>query len=1268
MPGTNLKQIPISEFQKRFFLEWTLAPLDNTYTVSFVNRIYGNLDVNLFKQACEIFIKRNEVIHSQYSEDGQSCYYGDFTIYDFFDESVLNIGQSIEFRIREILSTPFKVGGGVLMKFYLIRSNSSIQPEYYFVFVAQHILFDLIAARQMCSEISDAYGQLKSGNTLSLEVHKCFTDAVECEKRLLTDTYNANAQQYWIDFIGDIPLKINLPKLPESSMPDKDGIEQDKTAGFIHFDLNPYYSVKLRKLAREKHTTVFILLSAIWGFVLSKYSNQKKILLSYPYNTRSRGFEHVTGCFVNNLPLKLEFDNVNSLDEVINLLGVQRKEGRKYLGYSYTNIILDQRKIRNEGVDLFFNVCFGQTQLSTLQIKLLDAEVFPVDINISDKSFYDVCLLYDEDVADNIKFKFEYRVALYGKESVSRIISSFRELLSSYINNKNIFVSNYSILDAEEYHKIVYEWNVTDKAYPFDKTINKVFETQAELTPDTIALVYEGQQLTYNQLNEWSNQLARHIRRQYEHKEKRPLAADTLIGLYLERGLEMVTGILAILKAGGAYLPIDTNYPQERIDYMLEDSRAELILSQSELMQGNSIQLPEDKVIFIDNPKASYSKESSANLSIQSKSGSLAYVIYTSGTTGRPKGVMVEHRSVLSLVFNDYIDLSPDSVFAFLSSPVFDATTFELWTPLLKGLRLIIPADVRNLVSDISRFRRFISINGVSVMWLTKTLFESLYYADNEVFSRLEYLLIGGEALDRNTVNKMVTSPSKPKHLLNGYGPTEGTTFTCTFELKAPVTTVNIPIGSPINNRRVYVLDRDMIPVPTGVSGELYIGGAGIARGYLNQPELTVDRFIPNPFATEADQAKGYTRLYKTGDMVSWLTDGNLEFIGRNDDQVKIRGYRIELGEIEHAFSRIGGIKQNCVLVKERKTETGIEKYLVGYYVQDSSWQSSNDAEILEGWEDLYDTEYEKAVSDDKVETDFTGWNSYITGRPIPIPEMLLWQQSITDIIKSLNPGRILEVGVGSGLLMYPLLEEVQSYACLDLSQSVIRRHKERLRDKEKKISFYHLKADQIEELPIGEYYDTIIINSVCQYFPGMGYFEEMLEQALAKLSAGGSVFLGDIRNYEGHKELIRERFAYKGESCSQREIDQIALKENELLISPEYFRKLTKRNEKIEVTILPRTGRYVNELSKYRYDVLIRVNEDGQIINNRFVIDEAPGGDSKWKTGNDHNIPYLNQLSKEEIIRQLSEKLPSYMVPATIGPKAQKSVNKLTLFSGSHF
>ncbi len=1250
-------KIPADESELSFAQErlWFIEQYEqgtNAYHMPTLWELDSKTNVSALKYALQKLVSRHEVLRStiRQSENGQcgtqKVHFEELQI----DDIVLDGKEDYLAIIRSEINRPFDLSleYPIRVRFYFIDGISESDKIRTLMLVNIHHIANDGWSTDIFPKELYAYYEAYINHDLEFclpELEVQYKDYAVWQRAYLKGEVLSRQLNYWKEKLSGFQ-NLNLPTdYPRPKTVDYRGeIEL--------FNLSSKVSRQLRELVQKYGVTMHSVMLSSINILLGKYSGQNDVVTGCPIANREHPqIQGIIGFFVNTQVNRVLLNNVQTYAGLIKQVHNDQIQNQLFQDIPFEKLVEELGIERDISRNPIFQVSFvvqsfgKQKKANDIQRNYLRQSRLT---ELYETTKFDLSF-YLDDTEEEIELTINYATTLFTRDTILRLVQHYKNLLEGLVANPDRPYSEINLSDSEEYNKIVYSWNSTDKDYPSDSTISKQFEIQAALTPDTVALVYEGRQLSYKQLNERSNQLARHIRSEYEQRVKRLLPVDTPIGIYMERSLEMVTGILAILKAGGAYLPIDTNYPQERIDYMLEDSGSELILSQSELMQGSSIHFAEDKVIYIDNEEATCSKESSANLALQIKSGSLAYVIYTSGTTGRPKGVMVEHGSVLSLVYNDYIDLSADSVFAFFSSPVFDATTFELWTPLLKGHRLIIPADVRNLVSDISRFRKFISINGISVMWLTKTLFESLYYADNEVFSRLEYLLIGGEALDRNIVNKIVTSPSKPGHLLNGYGPTEGTTFTCTFELKAPVTAVNVPIGSPINNRRVYVLDQDMIPVPTGVSGELYIGGAGIARGYLNQPDLTAGRFIPNPFATEADHAKGYTRLYKTGDMVSWLPDGNLEFIGRNDSQVKIRGYRIELGEIEHALSRISGIKQNCVLVKERKTETGIDKYLVGYYIQDSSWQSSNDAEILESWEDLYDTEYDKAVSEDQVESDFTGWNSYITGRPIPIPEMLLWQQSITDIIKSLNPVRILEVGVGSGLLMYPLLDEVQSYAGLDLSQSVIRRHKERLRDKENKTSFYHLKADQIEALPLGEYYDTIIINSVCQYFPGIGYFEEMLAQALAKLSSGGSVFLGDIRNYASHKDLIRDRFAYRGESCSQREIEQIALKENELLISPDYFRRLTKRNEKLEVRVLPRTGIYENELSKYRYDVLIRVKGEGRIINNRFVIDEVPGSDSIWKTGNDHNIPYLNQLSKEDIIRQLSVILPSYMVPATM-------------------
>ncbi|MBB6131888.1 amino acid adenylation domain-containing protein, partial [Mucilaginibacter lappiensis] len=392
----------------------------------------------------------------------------------------------------------------------------------------------------------------------------------------------------------------------------------------------------------------------------------------------------------------------------------------------------------------------------------------------------------------------------------------------------------------------------------------------------------------------------------------------------MERSLEMVIGILGVLKAGGAYVPIDPGYPQDRIDYILSDTGSALVLSQRGLQEKEEFILPEDKVVYIDLTEAFYRAEDSSAIPSYSGSGDLAYVIYTSGTTGLPKGVMVEHQGVINLVFAQQLQLETNSESKVLqfASLVFDASVSEIFSALLLGAELsILPPDIRQ---DASLLGEYITNHHINIATLPPALLIAIPHAE---FSDLETLIVAGESSSSELLRRWRIG----RRLINAYGPTEGTVCVSMHQYESG--DLNTNIGRPISNTQVYVLDGNGNPVPVGVSGELYIGGAGLSRGYLNRSELTAERFIANPFCTEADKAKGYTRLYKTGDLVRWLSDGNLEYLGRNDDQVKIRGYRIELGEVEHALSGVPGIGQSCVVCRERVTEGGTIKYLVGYYV-----------------------------------------------------------------------------------------------------------------------------------------------------------------------------------------------------------------------------------------------------------------------------------------------------------------------------------------------
>lgn len=548
-------------------------------------------------------------------------------------------------------------------------------------------------------------------------------------------------------------------------------------------------------------------------------------------------------------------------------------------------------------------------------------------------------------------------------ETISAMIS--RDIQEE-IATKNL--NNINILSDARYQQIVYTYNQTDKDYPNDKTIHQLFEEQVLKTPNNTAVVFEDTKLTYQELNQRANQLARYIRKQYQQITKQELTPDTLIALCLDRSHEMIIAILAVLKAGGAYVPMDPSYPEDRISHLLSDTKAVIVITQEHLhARLEDVINHEDKIealteqnqeiseyktpinkqihlIIINNQQtqANLNQLSQANLESVSSATDLAYVIYTSGTTGMPKGVLQIHGNVMRLFSSTdkYFQFNNKDTWSLFHSYIFDFTVWELWGSLTYGGKLVIPNYFET--RDTSLFYEFCKKHQISVLSQTPAAFYQFIEADlkqeklNKKLLSLRYVIFGGEALNVNKLESWISKYGyqQPK-LINMYGITETTVHTTLKEIGQLdlINSHQSNIGMPLTDLLVYILTPNLTPVPIGVIGELYIGGAGLARGYLNQPDLTQERFIPNPFATEKDIAKGYTRLYKTGDLVRWLPDGNIEYIGRNDFQVKIRGFRIELGEIENTLSKLPGIKQVTVQAKDKQADSGITKYLVAYYI-----------------------------------------------------------------------------------------------------------------------------------------------------------------------------------------------------------------------------------------------------------------------------------------------------------------------------------------------
>jgi amino acid adenylation domain-containing protein len=717
--------------------------------------------------------------------------------------------------------------------------------------------------------------------------------------------------------------------------------------------------------------------------------------------------------------------------------------------------------------------------------------------------------------------------------------------------------------------------------------IHELFEEQVERTPDAIAVVFENHELTYGELNARANQLGHYL-------QARGVGPEVLVGICVERSLEMIVGLLGILKAGGAYLPLDPSYPRERLSFMLEDGGVKVLLTQEHLRKKLSSLFLEP--IVLNSGWETIALESSENLATNCSAANLAYVMYTSGSTGKPKGVSVIHRGVVRLVIDtNYTSFGANEVFLQAAPFSFDASTFEIWGSLLNGARLVL---MKPGLATLSELGEAIKLNGVTTLWLTAGLFHQMVETQFESLRGIRQLLAGGDVLSVSHVQKVARELDRCQ-LINGYGPTENTTFTCCYQVNSDTPlTGSVPIGLPIAHTDVYILDGDLKPVGVGMPGELFIGGDGLARGYLNDGALTAVKFVPNPLS----KIPG-TRLYRTGDIVRLLAEGSIEFLGRIDQQVKIRGHRVELGEIEAALARHPAIAECAVVVRE---DEPADKQLVGYIVQDHKYQPDVPAQTLTSrtagqqvaqWRELYDQLYSRGQSESDPTFNTVGWNSSYTGEPISEAEMREWREQTVKRIFSLQPQRVWEIGCGSGLLLFEVAPGCNEYWGTDFSAEAISRLKKQLAEScpLPNVRLSQRAADDFSGVQQGTF-DTVIINSVVQYFPNAEYLLRVLEGAIASVKPGGHIFIGDIRNLTLigalHFSIQLQNAPPSFPVAALRErVRQKVIEETELLVAPDFFSALTKYFPRLShVELAPKRGKHLNELTRFRYDVTLHI------------------------------------------------------------------------------
>ena len=672
-----------------------------------------------------------------------------------------------------------------------------------------------------------------------------------------------------------------------------------------------------------------------WANILSRYSGESNVIYGSVSSGRSHnilGIDKMVGLLINTLPMSIIIDANKSVAEHLEKV---HKTVQEVNHYSYCSLSEVQRLSGVSSGDPLFNVLFAFENYPIGEAGE-ECDLVMKDFRVaSQKTNYPVAVVAYI-TGRQLQINIDYDNECFSTNVVKTLLAHITNFMLRAVIDAEQPIGKVKILEEKERKQILIGWNNTKASYPKDKTIYQIFEEQVNKTPDNIAVIYEDETLSYNELNKKSNQLSRLIREKYKKQNKKDLKPDNLIGLCVERSLDMIIGILGILKAGGAYVPLDPDYPQDRLEYMIKDSHEGLVITQKDIVSSNGFldKLHHDELLVIDSEevKAELSKQSSDNLDKISGPDNLAYVIYTSGSTGRPNGVQQEQGSCVNRIswMQKEYKLKSGETYLHKTPIGFDVSFGEIFWPLSVGGKLIIakPESQGDLpyLSDLIFKHKIKNIHFVPALL---SVFCD-YIRENKIQDNLKSLdrvFCSGETLTNDHRSQLLDVLSVQLH--NLYGPTESgeiSSYDCSQDKSYSRAT--LPIGKPINNSQFYILDNNLTICPIGAPGELYIGGAGLARGYLNQEELTHERFIPNPFAKELGLSKS-DRIYKTGDLVRWLPDGNIEYIGRTDFQVKIRGFRVELGEIENVLAKHKSISQVSVIDKEKEGS----KYLAAYYV-----------------------------------------------------------------------------------------------------------------------------------------------------------------------------------------------------------------------------------------------------------------------------------------------------------------------------------------------
>ena len=897
-PRPSPDETPLSYAQQRLWALHQMDPGSPVYNISTAVRLSGMLDTAALEASLNEIVRRHEVLRTCFPvTDGRPSVriFPDLTL----TLPVLDLRrltrearqQAVKQEISEDARRPFDLERGPLLRARLLRLEDS---DYVALFSMHHIVSDGWSMGVLVRELGEIYSAFCAGRSSSLpELAIQYGDFSAWQRRQLQDERLEEQLDYWRKQLAGLTA-LELP----TDRPRPAG--RTLTGSTLAFELPPRLTGSLKALAQRENATLYMLLLALFEVLLYRYAQQDDIVVGTPIANRNRReIEPLIGFFVNTLALRTDLSGRPSFRVLLGRVRDVALEAYAHQDLPFEQLVKELLPDRDPSRNPLFQVMFTLENTPVQALDLPGLTISPVETETLMAKF-DLTLSLAE-TETGLAGAFEYDTSLFDAETMARMIDHFTTLAEGVAADPDQSIAALPILRDSERHRLLVEWNQTVTAYPDNISIAELFEAQAEKTPDAVALDFEGEILSYRELNQRANHVAHHLL-------KLGIEREALVGICVEPTAGMVAGLLGILKAGAAYVPLNPDYPMARLGFMLENTAASVVLTQEKLLRS----FPSDRVrtVCLDRDWAEIELAGAENPALGIGGNNLAYVIYTSGSTGEPKGISISQRAVVRLVVNtNYIDLKSSDRIAQVSNFAFDAITFEVWGALLHGACLV--GVHRDIALSPPHLAQWIREKSISALFLTTALFNQVARVSPTAFAPLRHLLFGGELVDPHWV-KEVLEQGPPRRLLHVYGPTETTTYATWHLVQKVPSSSTVPIGRPLSNTEAYVLDASWRVLPIGVPGELYLGGDGLARGYLEQPELTAEKFIPHPFSRREG-----ARLYRTGDLVRYRPDGSIEFLGRIDQQVKVRGFRIEPGEIDAALSRYPDVSQALVVARE---------------------------------------------------------------------------------------------------------------------------------------------------------------------------------------------------------------------------------------------------------------------------------------------------------------------------------------------------------------